>query len=72
MGEITRQTSYLYAVPSFIGGMAHSLDMGCTLEVYNSNETPEEADTKATQNDWEAVGNDILNSMINYGEKEKE
>ncbi len=70
MGDITRQTSYLYAVPTFIGGMAHTLDIGSNLQIYNENATPAEADIKALRNDWEAVGNDLLNSMNEYGQKE--
>lgn len=70
MGDITRQTSYLYAVPTFLGGMAYTLDLGGTLEIYNENKTTTEADLKALRNDWEAVGNDIKNSMTKYG-KEK-
>ena len=72
MGDITRQTSYLYAIPSFLGGMAHTLDVGGTLQVYNENETPAEADTKALRNDWESVGNDLLDSMIEYGKEKAE
>ncbi len=69
MGKISVETSYLYANPSFIGGMASTLDMGGTLVVYNESLTPAEADIKALTNDWKAVGKDLAYSIEQYGEK---
>ncbi|MBI1812729.1 hypothetical protein HY285_03420 [Candidatus Peregrinibacteria bacterium] len=57
------QTSYLYATPTFLQGMAITLDVGATLEQYNLSRTPEEADTKAMRADWRATGNDIRFAM---------
>jgi hypothetical protein len=53
------KTTHLFANPSFIEGVARVLDMGTNLEVFNSSDTPKEADTKAIRKDWEAVGDDI-------------
>ena len=71
MGKISIETSYLYAVPSFLGGMAQTLDIGGTLRVYNSSETPAEADAKAMRNDWKAVGKDLMSSMQKYEQSSK-
>lgn len=69
MNKISIETTYLYATPSFLGGMAYTLDMGRTLLVYNESATPIEADTKAIRNDWKAVGKDLMFSMQQYGQR---
>ncbi|MBU0668043.1 hypothetical protein KJ951_01110 [Patescibacteria group bacterium] len=71
MGKVSIETSYLYANPSFIGGMAKVLDMGGTLVVYNESSTPVVADIKAMSNDWKAVGKDLAYSIQNYGQEQK-
>lgn len=62
-----RPTFYLFAEPSFVGGMARNLDLGHTLNVYNESETEEKADSRALYNDWLAVGNDLRSSIKKYG-----
>ena len=52
-------TDYLYAEPSFLGGMARVLDLGDTLTNYNYSPSPESADTIAIQEDWRSVGDDL-------------
>lgn len=60
-GAVTmRRTSVLFALPSFLRGVASILDLGSTLTVYNESSSPEEADAKAIRSDWLAVGDDIL------------
>ena len=62
------QTDFLFARPSFIGGMASVLDLGVTLVTYNESKTTEEADTLAIKTDWKITGDDIrsaMNSVIN-------
>ncbi len=56
-------TDMLYASPSFMGGIAATLDMGGTLSVYNDSESPELADAKALASDWFAVGEDMRGAM---------
>ncbi|MBW2149837.1 MAG: hypothetical protein JRG73_08950 [Deltaproteobacteria bacterium] len=53
------RSDFLFATPSFIGGMASVLDIGATLVMYNESRTPEEADYRAIESDWGVVGNDI-------------
>ena len=61
-------TDFLYARPSFLGGLASILDIGSTLTVYNSSPTPEIADAKAMYSDWKAVGDDLRASMRRFEE----
>jgi hypothetical protein len=60
--KMTR-TSKLFSTPGFFRGMAATLDMGNTLMIYNRSKTSEEADYKAIQSDWFAVGDDISFAM---------
>ena len=57
--------SKLFARPSFIEGMSRVLDLGSTLQQYNSSDTEEEADSEALKNDWRAVGDDLKFSIEN-------
>lgn len=59
----------LFAEPSFLEGMARTLDLGNTLQKYNSSDTEEEADSEALKNDWRAVGEDIRSSILTYERK---
>ena len=67
---ISQETSYLFATPSFLGGMAHTLDLGGTLEMYNESSSPAKADAKAIRNDWKAVGQDIFSSMQQFSNEQ--
>ena len=48
----------LFARPSFLEGAARVLDLGSTLNEYNSSLTPEQADHLALRNDLQRVGGD--------------
>lgn len=52
-------TDFLFAMPSFIRGAAHVLDIGGTLDVYNRSRDGAEADRRAIQADWAAVSQDM-------------
>lgn len=56
-------TNYLYANPSFVEGSARLLDLGGTMEEYNSSLSDDQADTIALTTDWLSVGNDMRNAM---------
>lgn len=60
MGEFT---SILFAMPSFFGGAARVLDLGCTLEEYNAALSGAQADYFALRADWMAVGKDLEAAM---------
>jgi hypothetical protein len=57
------ETGFLFATPSFILGMAATLDMGATLTAYNESPSPEMADMRAIKSDWDAVGKDLYSAI---------
>ena len=48
-----------------------ALDLGGTMVVYNDSPTPEEADNRALDSDWRAVGHDKEGAMALYVEKDR-
>ena len=62
----TFQGMSLFAAPSFLNGFSRALDLGGTLDVYNTDESEEKADSKALASDWKRVGEDIYEAMENY------
>ncbi len=53
------RTSFLFAEPSFVEGIARLVDFSAALNVYNQSSTPEAADARALRADWEAIGDDL-------------
>lgn len=66
MSEIIHESTYLFAQPSFLSGMAQTLDLGGTFVVYNESASPADADVKALKSDWSAIGKDLAYSLENY------
>ena len=62
-------SDFLYARPSFLEGVARIIDMGGTLNEYNSSRSGQEADAVALRSDWAAIGQDMRDAI---GEFEKE
>jgi hypothetical protein len=52
-------TTFLYARPSFIEGVARLLDFGGTLNEYNSSPSGAMADRFALEADWRAIQQDF-------------
>ncbi|MFC1613489.1 hypothetical protein ACFL23_04110 [Patescibacteria group bacterium] len=67
---MSTKSTFLFARPSFIEGMARIMDLGSTLQVYNESKTAKEADLKALRKDWEAVGEDISCAVNQYEQKQ--
>ena len=63
------RSDFLFATPSFLGGMASVLDLGTTLVVYNESTTIEEADARAIATDWRVTGNDIRSAIKQWAEE---
>lgn len=60
-------SSFLFANPSYISGMANVLDIGATsANIYNASNSAEEADYIALRNDWFATGNDLRVAIDKY------
>lgn len=66
-----KSSDFLFAMPSFIGGISRILDFGSTLNVYNDSQNEEEADFKASYSDWYLVGSDIKGAIEEYDETER-
>lgn len=62
---------FLFARPSFVEGVARALDLGGTLQEYNSATSPEQADALALGADWHVVGRDLLRAMNELSEENK-
>jgi hypothetical protein len=63
--EANMGTDFLFARPSFSGGMAAVMDLcGILVSEYNRSPTPQEADFRALRSDWTIIGMD-LSSVIN-------
>ncbi len=60
---------FLFENPSFVSGMSRVLDLGSTLNEYNSTFFPEVADFYAIESDWAVVGSDLQTAINNHGEK---
>lgn len=63
-------TFRLFARPSFIEGLARTMDFGCSLQAYNESPTTLEADLIALRGDWRMVGKDIEQSLEKYGQEQ--
>ena len=59
-------SDFLFVTPTFLLGAASVLDIGGTLTGYNTSKSELEADTKAIRSDWQMVGHDICNALIDY------
>lgn len=55
---------YLFATPSFLSGVARTLDIAGLFDDYNFSETPAEAEIRAMRSDWLSVGRDIHAAMM--------
>jgi hypothetical protein len=63
---MSNNSTFLFARPSFLEGVARVMDLGGTMQVYNNSKTEKEADLKALKKDWQAVGEDIFNAVKSY------
>ena len=66
MGFDKSFTNYLFAKPSFLEGVARTLDIGGTFDFYNESPNGRIADTRAIMNDWKMVGLDIQEGINAY------
>ncbi len=56
---MNKLSTYLYAAPSFVEGIARLVDFCGALDQYNSSTTSSKADSNAIASDWKVVGNDF-------------
>jgi hypothetical protein len=60
---MSEYTTFLFARPSFLEGVARILDFGNTLQMYNGSDSPAEADAWAFASDWYAIGEDMMRAV---------
>lgn len=56
----------LFARPSVLDGMGSVIDLFGVLQIYNTSETPDEADRLALISDWAAIGKDFKDVLSRY------
>ena len=52
-------SDYLFAQPSFLGGMARIFDFGGSLNTFNEAHSTSEADALGHAVDWDAIARDF-------------
>ena len=56
-------------LPGLLLGAAAVLDMGSTINIYNIDNSSEEADYKALASDWSETGKDLSKGLTEFKEK---
>ncbi len=69
---MNEQFGLLYAAPSFLEGIARSIDIGDTLTEYNTSGSGSAADLEALRADWKAIGNDLRQAMSQFESENSE
>ena len=59
-------SSFLFARPSLIEGVGRLVDVGGTLDVYNTSPDGATADARALAADWQAVGDCMKQAILRY------
>jgi len=60
-------TDFLYARPSFSGGIAAAMDLcGILVGEYNRSATPNLADYRALRSDWAITGLDLTEAIEQF------
>lgn len=54
----------LTAFPSYLTGMARVLDLFASLDSYKLSNHPDQHDAEAIYSDWQAVGLDLVRSVV--------
>lgn len=57
------KTDFLIAQPSFVSGVARLFDFAGIFDDYNSSASPDEADARALNNDWNVALQDFRDSV---------
>ena len=64
--KILAYSSALFVYPSFLKGVARSIDLFGLLDEYNYSETENEADVKSLKRDWDIIGKDLWSAVKEY------
>jgi len=64
MGELPQiRSNFLFAMPSWLSGVARLVDLWGVFDWYNMSRTPQEADARAMYADWAIVGQDLRDAI---------
>jgi hypothetical protein len=63
-------SDFLFAVPSFMSGLARTLDLGGIFTSYNDSANGEAADKRALSSDWKIVGDDLIEASQQFGQEQ--
>lgn len=66
MSELNSKTFILFRMPNFITGFGKAIDIAGNPDEYNYSSTEQEADSQALAADWEMIGSDIRNAIVNF------
>ncbi len=70
MGKwISAWSTFLFARPSFLEGIARTMDLGGALQEYNYSYSGEAADMRAMYADWRAIGDDLRRAIAEISEQ---
>lgn len=58
-------TKFRFAMPSFLSGVARTLDLFGVFDSYTAGRTDKETDALAIYSDWAAVGDDFATVIDN-------
>jgi hypothetical protein len=66
MGEEVSRSTFLFATPSWREGVGRLMDFGNALTEFNRTPSPEDADVRATTQDWLAVGDNLRRALAEF------
>ena len=58
---------FLFAMPSWVSGVARTLDLVAQFDSYDESPTGKIADAKALFSDWRIVGETLASAMRDFG-----
>jgi len=53
------KSTFLFAMPNFLRGMARAVDIGATMNLYNESPNAKIADARALAADWKQIGDNM-------------
>jgi len=62
-------SDFLFVQPSFLNGIARTLDLFGNFTEYNISDDPEEADKRALFNDGQAIREDMSKAFMQFKEE---
>lgn len=65
-------SDFLFSNPSFLSGVARTLDLWAQLDSYNISPSPASADAVALRNDWRAVEEYLREAVRVYEQTKNE